>query len=56
VTTRSTPAAPPGPTGNPEFRLAYVGSLLPRDAPEMLLETVRLVAEAGESIKVILLP
>ena len=41
------PAAPPGPTGNPEFRLAYVGSLLPRDAPEMLLETVRLVAGRG---------
>jgi glycosyltransferase involved in cell wall biosynthesis len=38
---------PPPPTGNQGFCLAYVGSLLPRDAPEALFETVRLVAEEG---------
>jgi glycosyltransferase involved in cell wall biosynthesis len=42
------PASPPQPTGNPEFRLAYVGSLQPRDAPEMLFETVRLAAQQGQ--------
>jgi glycosyltransferase involved in cell wall biosynthesis len=41
------PAPPPAPTGNPEYRLAYVGALQPRDAPEMLFETVRLVAAEG---------
>jgi glycosyltransferase involved in cell wall biosynthesis len=40
-------AAPPPPTGNADFRLAYVGSLQPRDAPEALFETVRLVAGQG---------
>ena len=35
------------PPGTPRFRLAYVGSLLPRDAPEALFETVRLVAGQG---------
>ncbi len=46
------PAAPPPPTGNAEVRLAYVGSLLPRDAPEALFETVRLVAGEGLSATV----
>jgi glycosyltransferase involved in cell wall biosynthesis len=41
------PASPPPPTGNAEFRLAYVGSLMPRDAPESLLDIVRLVAARG---------
>ncbi len=41
------PAPPPPPTGHPQFRLTYVGSLQPRDAPEMLFETVRLVASQG---------
>jgi glycosyltransferase involved in cell wall biosynthesis len=42
------PAAPaPSPTGNREFRLAYVGTLLPRDAPEILIEAMRLVAHRG---------
>jgi len=41
------PASPPAPTGNAEFRLAYVGALLPRDAPEMLFEIVRLAACLG---------
>jgi len=36
--------APPQPTGNPAFRLTYVGRLLPRDAPELLFESVRLLA------------
>lgn len=36
--------SPWAPTGNPEFRLAYVGSLQPRDAPEMLLEAMRRLA------------
>jgi glycosyltransferase involved in cell wall biosynthesis len=39
------PADPPRPTGNADFRFVYVGSLQPRDAPESLFETVRLVAE-----------
>lgn len=49
------PGPPPPPTGNTGFRLAYVGSLQPRDAPEALFETVRLVAEggAGTSVEVI---
>lgn len=41
--------APPPPTSNPEFRLAYVGSLQPRDAPEMLFEILRRVVERGVS-------
>jgi len=36
--------SPWAPTGNPEFRLAYVGSLQPRDAPEVLLEAMRRLA------------
>lgn len=44
------PAPPPPPTGNPVYRLAYVGALQPRDAPEMLFETVRLVARQGQPL------
>ncbi|HSD25772.1 MAG TPA: glycosyltransferase family 4 protein, partial [Vicinamibacteria bacterium] len=40
-------APPPPPTGRAEFRLTYVGALRPRDAPELLLEAVRRVAERG---------
>jgi glycosyltransferase involved in cell wall biosynthesis len=42
---------PPPPTGNPEFRLAYVGSLQPRDAPELLFECVRLVARHAVRVR-----
>jgi glycosyltransferase involved in cell wall biosynthesis len=38
------PAPPPGPTGNPGFRLAYVGTLLPRDAPDLLVDAMRTLA------------
>ena len=41
------PATPPSPTCRAEFRLTYVGALRPRDAPELLLEAVRRVAEQG---------
>ncbi len=41
------PSPPPPPTGRPEFLLTYVGALLPRDAPELLLEAVRRVAPRG---------
>jgi glycosyltransferase involved in cell wall biosynthesis len=42
--------APPAPTGNRTFRLAYVGALQPRDAPEMLLETMRILAARGRPV------
>jgi len=45
------PRLPPPPTGNGGFHLAYVGALQPRDAPELLLETVRLVASRGERVR-----
>jgi glycosyltransferase involved in cell wall biosynthesis len=38
------PPAPVASTGNPEFRLAYVGSLQERDAPGILLDTMRVLA------------
>jgi glycosyltransferase involved in cell wall biosynthesis len=37
----------PGPTGNDAFRLAYVGALQDRDAPELLLEAVWRLAQGG---------
>jgi glycosyltransferase involved in cell wall biosynthesis len=44
----SWPEAPaPGPTGSRVFRLASVGSLLPRDAPDLLVEAMRLLAHRG---------
>jgi glycosyltransferase involved in cell wall biosynthesis len=43
-------SAPPGPTGNDRFRLAYVGALQPRDAPEALFESMRILAEQGRSV------
>jgi glycosyltransferase involved in cell wall biosynthesis len=47
----SWPAAPRRePTGNRSFRLASVGSLLPRDAPEMLVEAMRLLAHRGVDV------
>jgi glycosyltransferase involved in cell wall biosynthesis len=39
------PVPAPEPTGNPVFRLTYVGKFAPRDAPELLIEAVRLLAE-----------
>ena len=41
------PAPAPAPTGNPEFRLAYVGRFPPRDAPEMLIGAMRILAHQG---------
>jgi glycosyltransferase involved in cell wall biosynthesis len=41
------PAPVPAPTGNPGFRLAYVGTLLPRDAPDLLVEAMRILAGQG---------
>jgi glycosyltransferase involved in cell wall biosynthesis len=41
------PAPPPSPTGRAEFLLTYVGALRARDAPDVLLEAVRRVAEQG---------
>jgi glycosyltransferase involved in cell wall biosynthesis len=38
---------PPPPTRHRRFHLTYVGALQPRDAPELLLESVRLLAERG---------
>jgi glycosyltransferase involved in cell wall biosynthesis len=41
----SWPPAPfPVPTGHLAFRLTYVGALLPRDAPELLFDALRLLA------------
>jgi glycosyltransferase involved in cell wall biosynthesis len=37
------PQDPAPPTGRSEFRLAYVGALQPRDAPELLFEALRLL-------------
>ena len=49
--TEGWPVAPlPPPTGNTTFRLTYVGSLLPRDAPESLVETMRLLAHRGADV------
>jgi glycosyltransferase involved in cell wall biosynthesis len=44
------PSRPPAPTGNPVFRLAYVGALQPRDAPEMLFETMRALLGRGRPV------
>jgi glycosyltransferase involved in cell wall biosynthesis len=41
------PARAPEPTGNPEFRLTYVGALQSRDAPDLLLEAVRILSLRG---------
>jgi glycosyltransferase involved in cell wall biosynthesis len=42
------PASPQiGPTGNPCFRLTYVGALQGRDAPELLFEAMRMLARQG---------
>lgn len=41
------PARPVEPTGNASFRLTYVGALLPRDAPDLLLDAVRIAAGRG---------
>lgn len=38
------PSAPVAPTGNPEFRLAYVGALQDRDAPDVLVDSMRFLA------------
>lgn len=44
------PSPPPEPTGNPTFRLAYVGALQPRDAPELLLQAMRILAGQGRPV------
>jgi glycosyltransferase involved in cell wall biosynthesis len=44
------PARPEAPTGNASFQLTYVGALLPRDAPELLLEAVRVAADRGAPV------
>jgi len=38
-------ARPHRPTGNPVFRLAYVGALQDRDAPETLFEALRILGQ-----------
>jgi glycosyltransferase involved in cell wall biosynthesis len=45
------PAARPEPTGNGEFRLTYVGALQGRDAPELLLEAVRILSHRGVPVR-----
>jgi glycosyltransferase involved in cell wall biosynthesis len=37
----------PGPTRRKVFQLTYVGALRPRDAPEMLLETIKILSQKG---------
>jgi glycosyltransferase involved in cell wall biosynthesis len=41
---------PPVPTRNERFRLAYVGALQPRDAPELLLEAMRILAAQARGV------
>ena len=41
---------PPPPTGRAEFRLAYVGALQPRDAPELLFEALRMLGPASPAV------
>jgi glycosyltransferase involved in cell wall biosynthesis len=41
------PAPPKDPTGNPTFRLTYVGALQSRDAPDLLIEAVRRLVHEG---------
>jgi glycosyltransferase involved in cell wall biosynthesis len=43
--------APAPPTGRREFRLAYVGALQPRDAPDLLFEAMRHVGEGSPAVK-----
>jgi glycosyltransferase involved in cell wall biosynthesis len=40
----------PGSTGHTSFRLTSVGSLLPRDAPELLVEAMGLLAHRGADV------
>jgi glycosyltransferase involved in cell wall biosynthesis len=40
-------ASRPEPTGNRAFRLTYVGALLARDAPERLIDAMRVLAHRG---------
>ena len=42
---------PPPPTGRAEFRLAYVGSLHPRDAPQLLFEAMRRLGETSPAVR-----
>ena len=44
------PQDPPPPTGRAEFRLAYVGALQPRDAPELLFEAMRILGHASPTV------
>jgi glycosyltransferase involved in cell wall biosynthesis len=44
------PQDPPPPTGRSEFRLAYVGALQPRDAPEVLFEALRTMARTSPAV------
>jgi glycosyltransferase involved in cell wall biosynthesis len=44
------PSPPPEPTGHQTFRLTYVGALQPRDAPELLLEAMRILAGQGRDV------
>jgi glycosyltransferase involved in cell wall biosynthesis len=45
------PSPPPvQPTGNAEFRLAYVGALRERDAPDLLFDAMRVLAQRRASV------
>jgi glycosyltransferase involved in cell wall biosynthesis len=44
-------AEPPGPTGNPVFRLTHVGALRDRDAPADLFEAVRILGRRGVAVE-----
>lgn len=46
------PAPAPLPTGNAVFRLTYVGALQPRDAPELLIEALRILCRRRVPIEV----
>ena len=45
------PQPPPAPTRRDEFRLAYVGALQPRDAPELLFEAIRVLGRSAPSVR-----
>ena len=45
------PAESPAPTGNAAYRLAYVGALHGRDAPETLFAAVRILARRGVPVE-----
>ena len=43
--------APASPTGRREFRLAYVGALQPRDAPDLLFEAMKHIGDGSPAVR-----